>query len=218
MATVVFYGVGGINYAVFVTFVSVVMILLPSQVGGNPLTLAVDRWVDLMIGGVLTVIVMLLIPIWKQGQLATDMSSYLLASADWFESLGEACADSGGSGPDQDLAQCRDRGRQARRAGTVARATLRAATVEPNLRHLELVGASALLSAVGQVNECGVVVEARVAGFGAAGTGGSGELEQVAAALRAADGVLDQTSFDDSRVALAGALDHARVAVRQTAQ
>ncbi|MEI6624403.1 MAG: hypothetical protein WCP28_21125, partial [Actinomycetes bacterium] len=141
-------------------------------------------------------------------------------------------ASESGLGVGAGCAVCRALGRTARRAGKAAWGTLRAANVEPNLRHLHLVGAQQLLSSVGQVNGCGVVVESWLgtARFFTVDT--AGVLSQVAAELRSADLALAALIFDDASTPagpaasdrqaamhhLAVAYDLARGLVNDTAQ
>ncbi|MEI6622817.1 MAG: FUSC family protein, partial [Actinomycetes bacterium] len=198
VAALVFFAVKDTSYALFVAFLSVFVVLLPCQMGANPVQLAEDRWLDLVVGGVLSVIVMLIIPIWNTGRLPTDISAFVQASSVWFNALGDAAAKESTERGEDSLAQCRGLGSHARRAGTAAWATMRAASVEPGRRGVRLVTAAELMNMVGAVNEFGVMVEGRLGSTWSVPAQVPGSLAATAVALQAADQTLDDAILEFS--------------------
>jgi hypothetical protein len=147
---------------------------------------------------VLSIIVMFIIPIWNTGRLPTDISAFVQASSAWFNSLGEVAAKESTERGEDGLAQCRRLGSQARRAGTAAWATMRAASVEPGRRGVRLVAAAELMSKVGAVNEFGVVVEGRLGSTWSVPPQVPGSLAATAVALQAADRTMNDAILEFS--------------------
>jgi len=187
VAALVFFALKDTSYALFVAFLSVFVILLPCQMGANPVQLAGDRWLALFIGGVLSIVVMFVIPIWNRGRVPADISAFVQASSAWFKVLGEVATKEPAERGDDGLGPCRHLGYRARLAGTAAWATMRAASVEPGRRGVRLVAAAGLMNKVGAVNEFGVVVEGRLDSTWSVPTAVPGSLSATAAALQAAD-------------------------------
>ncbi|GEM_PF-4228339 len=187
LAALVFFAVKDTSYALFVAFLSVFVILLPCQMGASPVQLAGDRWLALFVGGVLSIIMMFIIPIWNSGRVPADISAFVQVSSAWFKALGDVATKESAERGEDGLGPCRRLGYQARLAGTAAWATMRAASVEPGRRGVRLVTAAELMNKVGAVNELGVVLEGRLGSTWSVPTAVPGSLSATAVALQAAD-------------------------------
>ena len=210
VAALVFFALKDTSYALFVAFLSVFVILLPCQMGASPVQLAGDRWLALFIGGVLSIVVMFVIPIWNSGRVATDISAFVQASSAWFKALGEVATKEPAERGDDGLGPCRRLGYQARLAGTAAWATMRAASVEPGRRGVRLVAAAELMNKVGAVNEFGVVLEGRLGSTWSVPTAVPGSLSATAVALQAADQQLGDAILEFSASGAGAGADPSR--------
>lgn len=171
LASLLFYAICGFNYAIFVSLVSVVMILLPSLILLDPVELAVQRWSDLLLGCALSAIAMVVFPIWNRDNLSPEIQTYLFAMANWFAQLASltsiAPVPPAASTPSAESIgeQTRQIGRTASLAGNRARATLRSVRVEPNVNITKVLQANQLLAKIGQLSQFGIRLEDQVGAF-----------------------------------------------------
>jgi uncharacterized membrane protein YccC len=210
VAALVFFALKDTSYALFVAFLSVFVILLPCQMGASPVQLAGDRWLALFIGGVLSIVVMFIIPIWNSGRVPADISAFVQASSAWFRALGDVATTEPAERGEDGLGQCRRLGYRARLAGTAAWATMRAASVEPGRRGVRLVAAAGLMHKVGAVNELGVVVEGRLGSTWSVPAAVPGSLSATAVALQAADQELGDSILEFSAAGAGAGADPSR--------
>ncbi len=195
------FALGKVNYFFYVVTAAPAFVLLLSISGNNPIELAEARWVDVLIGCVLAVVLALLFPIWRVRQLPVDVGSYASAVSDYLRMIGRHIS---ADGTTTNLDDVRGAARKSRLARQAVNARLSAAFVEPPHRNINLSVLSAVVARTHRTAESSVAAEAMLRHGDPAGAYAGQYVEQAVADMQAtASAVISSPSAtDDSEVAI----------------
>ncbi len=152
------YAIGKVNYFFYVTTAAPALVLMVSISGLDPLVLAEERWVDVLVGCVVATILAFAFPIWRVKQLPADVAAYATAIANYLGAIGNSIADRK-MPTHEELDDIRSAARRSRVARQAVNARLGAAFVEPPHRNINVTKLSTIVARLQHTAEAAVATE-----------------------------------------------------------